>query len=116
VTGALTALWPVSDKELPDWWVLLAAAGAKFHIGQRGLLRCVSFPRSGCRADVNSRQKWAIFLKQCHCPLALRQYNLSVSPSRVSSIGPRIYTTIHRLDSSKSQTGSVCAANGTFDG
>jgi hypothetical protein len=85
VTGALTALWPVSDEELRDWWVLLAAAGAKFHSGQRGLLRCVSFPRSGCRADVNSRQNWAIFLKQCHCPLALRQYDLSVSPSRVSS-------------------------------
>jgi hypothetical protein len=56
VTGAFTALWPVSVTELREWWVLLAAAGQKFHSGQRGWLRCVSFPRSGCRADVNSRQ------------------------------------------------------------
>jgi len=29
---------------------------------------------------------WASFLKQCHSPLALRQYSLSVTPSGVSSI------------------------------
>jgi hypothetical protein len=33
---------------------------------------------------------WASFLKQCHSPLALRQYSLSVSPSSVSSIEIRI--------------------------
>jgi hypothetical protein len=33
---------------------------------------------------------WASFWKQCHSPLALRQYMLSVSPSGVSSIGTRI--------------------------
>jgi hypothetical protein len=71
VTGALSVLWSVSDTNLRDWWVFLAAAGAKFHSGQRGWLRCVSFPRSGCRADVNSRQNWAIFLKQCQSQLAL---------------------------------------------
>jgi hypothetical protein len=57
VTGAFTALGLFLIKELRDWRVLLAAAGASFHSGQRGLLRCVSFPRCGCRADVNSRQK-----------------------------------------------------------
>jgi hypothetical protein len=57
VTGAFTALGLFLIKELRDWWVLLAAAGASLHSGQRGLLRCVSFPRCGCRADVNSRQK-----------------------------------------------------------
>ncbi len=55
VNGAFTALWSVSDTKLRDWWVFLAAARAKFHNGQRGWLRCVSFPRSGYRADVNSR-------------------------------------------------------------
>jgi hypothetical protein len=53
---------------------------------------------------------WAIFLKQCHSPLDLRQYNLSVSPSCVSSIGTRVYTSHHEtLDTSRSRI-SRCAA------
>ena len=46
VTVALTALLSVSDTYLRDRWVLLTAAGTKFHSGPRGLLRCVSFPRT----------------------------------------------------------------------
>jgi hypothetical protein len=38
--------------------------------------------------DMNPRN--ASFLKQCHSPLALRQYSFSVSPSGVSSIETRI--------------------------
>src|SRR5580704_1549182 len=37
---------------------------------------------------------WAIFLKQCHCPLALRQYSLSVSRSGGSAIAAEYTQTI----------------------
>jgi hypothetical protein len=58
---------------------------------------------------------WFSLLKQCHSPLALRQYSFSVSPSGVSSIGTRVYTNHHEtLDSSKSRTSRRFAANVTL--
>jgi hypothetical protein len=49
-------------------------------------------------------------LKQCHCPLALRQYNLSVSPSLISSIGTRVYTNHHETLDIQAAAGGIADA------
>ena len=57
VTGALTALWPVSDKRITGLVGITCPDRSKFSQRSARIVACVSFPRCGCRTDVNSRQK-----------------------------------------------------------
>jgi hypothetical protein len=54
-----------------------------------------------CTNEISRRRQseiyprtWASFIKQCHSPLALRQYSLSASPAGVVSIGSEYTKTI----------------------